>query len=246
MSATSDPYDHPLIHDPYGTYGAKTLELLRRRWEEGPPASTHEADPELVVAKRDLDRARESLERARAEIAELRSDVGALTERAERAEDAAVHLRKLLRTVGSRGSQETTERDADPEAAFHILVVARWADSLTHDDRLSSPLRPYRLGPNLLASNDAVAGASVERVAWICAMIACGRAPAIDGLELHKLRTGHGGSDPQRSRGDGALAWRCAVKRNQPSAPRLHYWVTPDGVIEFADVVKHDDMGITP
>ena len=64
------------------------------------------------------------------------------------------------------------------------------------------------------------------------AMVACGRARELSNLELHPLLTGGGGNDPQRVRArDGATAWRCALKTNSPSAPRLHYWSLPHGAI---------------
>jgi hypothetical protein len=76
-------------------------------------------------------------------------------------------------------------------------------------------------------------------------MIAAGRAPELPGLDVHQLRTGKGGNDPQRTRPrDGATAWRCALKTDSPSAPRLHYWSLPTGAVEFAKVGSHDDMDI--
>jgi len=82
-------------------------------------------------------------------------------------------------------------------------------------------------------------------VAWVCAMVACGRARELGGLELHPLRTGMGGDDAPRSRSsDGAVAWRCALKRGAPAAARLHFWKMDDGTIEFASVGTHDAFGI--
>jgi hypothetical protein len=245
VTPASDPYDHPLIHDPYATYGEKTLRILRSRWVEGPPAGKGDVEPELVVVKRDLERAREQLERSRATNAELQAEVASLTERAKRAEEAANEQRRLRRAAVAPSSEEPAGTDRDPEAAFHVLIASAWADALTSQDRRAMPFRPYRLGAAFLEGIDVVPGAGAARVAWVCAMVACDRAREIDGLDLHQLRSGHGGSDPQRTRRDGAVAWRCAVKRNQPAAPRLHYWVAPDGVIEFADVVAHDEMRIT-
>ena len=58
----------------------------------------------------------------------------------------------------------------------------------------------------------------------------------------HKYRVGTGGNDPQRvRREDGAKAWRCSVTDRTPQALRLHWWVLPDGSIEFVSITNHDD-----
>jgi hypothetical protein len=72
-------------------------------------------------------------------------------------------------------------------------------------------------------------------------MILAGLGPELAGLDLHALRKGTGGDDPQRIRQDGARAWRCAVRRNTPGAPRLHFWRLTDGTVEFDHVGHHDE-----
>lgn len=244
VSQSSDPYAHPLIHDPYGVYGKRAMEGFRKRWRKGPPGAVEAVEPELVVAERDRDRARERQARAEAEATALRTENAAMSERLAAAERSLRAGRQAARSAQRSAARKASELDRAGE--LQVLITQRWAGALTEHDRFERPLRAYRFGPRFLDVVGKVVGATDERVAWVCAMVACGRAPEIDGLDLHQLRTGVGGSDPQRRReSDGALAWRCAVKVRQPSAPRLHYWVLPDGTIEFADVVKHDDTGIT-
>lgn len=58
----------------------------------------------------------------------------------------------------------------------------------------------------------------------------------------HWLRTGTGGSDPQRVRGsDNAHAWR----RDVDYEYHLHYWELPDGSAEFASVGVHNNFSIS-
>jgi len=243
-SESSDPYDHPLVHDRYDVYGTRTEKFLGRRWQEGPPGDVAPVEPELVVAKRDRDRAQERQERAEAEASELREKNRALAERLAAAEASLHAARQAARSARQAQARKPVELDRAGE--LHVLIARSWADALTEHDRVEHPLGAYRFGSRFLEGVGTVAGATDERVAWVCAMVACGRAPEIDGLDLHHLRTGAGGTDPQRRReSDGAVAWRCSVKTRQPSAPRLHYWVIPGGLIEFADVVKHDDTQIT-
>lgn len=56
------------------------------------------------------------------------------------------------------------------------------------------------------------------------------------------MRSSDGGGTAVRIRADGAVAWRCDIKRGTVSAPRLMYWRHPDGVIELGRVATHDDM----
>ena len=57
----------------------------------------------------------------------------------------------------------------------------------------------------------------------------------------HALRLGERGSNPQRTRAaDRAKAWR----RDIDKWLHLHYWERPDGTVELASVVYHDDFSI--
>lgn len=59
--------------------------------------------------------------------------------------------------------------------------------------------------------------------------------------DVHALRTGAGGSNPQRRRkGDGAKAWR----RDIDDEYHLHYWETDAGAVAFASVGVHNDFSI--
>ena len=64
----------------------------------------------------------------------------------------------------------------------------------------------------------------------------------LEGLNMratHRLRTGQGANDPQRTRGlDNA--WR----RDIDYEYHLHYWQCEDGNIELGSVVVHKDMTI--
>ena len=74
--------------------------------------------------------------------------------------------------------------------------------------------------------------------------VACGLAKEVEGRRLHKIRSGSSGNPPDRKRADGAVAWRCNIQTNSPSARRLHYWCRQDGTIEFVNVVIHDDFSM--
>ncbi|OQW90391.1 MAG: hypothetical protein BWK78_07130 [Thiotrichaceae bacterium IS1] len=58
--------------------------------------------------------------------------------------------------------------------------------------------------------------------------------------DIHWLRTGKGGNDPQRKRGQD-VAWR----RDLDNEYHLHYWECEKGSVEFANVVPHNNFSIT-
>lgn len=57
--------------------------------------------------------------------------------------------------------------------------------------------------------------------------------------DVHVLRTGPGGNDPQRTRGSDK-----AQRRDIDKEFRLHYWECADGTVELASVVYHNDFSI--
>ena len=57
--------------------------------------------------------------------------------------------------------------------------------------------------------------------------------------EVHALRTGPGGDDPQRMRGKDK-----AQRRNIDHAYRLHYWQCEGGMVELASIGPHDNFSI--
>lgn len=96
----------------------------------------------------------------------------------------------------------------------------------------------FEIGPNLLPSIHA-SGAGTLAASQLLRSFS----ETVDGLNLgatHAIRIGAGPESAQVTR-DGAKAWR----RDIDHEFHLHYWMTPRGYAEFADVVRHNDMGIT-
>jgi hypothetical protein len=58
--------------------------------------------------------------------------------------------------------------------------------------------------------------------------------------DTHWLRTGKGGNEPQRKR-DQDAAWRRDIDREY----HLHYWECEEEIVEFANMVTHNDFSIT-
>jgi len=123
-------------------------------------------------------------------------------------------------------------------------VRAAWERMTTPADRERFPWTTPAVGPDLLESLRTVQGISRGKIVDACAHVASGRAAEIPGLELHPLRESEAGGAPQRTRDDGAKAWRCSLQAGSPAARRLHYWQLPDGRVELANVVYHEDFSI--
>lgn len=169
------------------------------------------------------------------------------SEQLTRQQETLRELRNRLELANSRlptrarVPAEGTIATTDPAAEFLAEVEAAWRRRFSAADRLAHPLAPARVGWGFLDSLDDVA-VSRAKIVEVCMEIACGVAFRVRGREVHRMRVGPGPEEPQRERSsDGAKAWRCALKRNSPAAPRLHWWALAGGGVEFANCVRHDD-----
>ena len=125
------------------------------------------------------------------------------------------------------------------------LICREWLTALAAADRRDQVLGGYRLAPQFMASvEDRRIATPAARIAFACAMVACGRAPELPGLGPHPWREGKSGDDPQAVRDDGAKAWMCNLGHGRGAA-RLLYWLLPNGVIEFDSVRNHEAIGRT-
>jgi hypothetical protein len=122
----------------------------------------------------------------------------------------------------------------DPEL-LETLIVREWTKTLKGPyDWGDWPLARYTLGADFLGAVERHSGASTAELAWVCSMIACGRAPRLRSLDPQPRTDRPEG--PQLVRSDGAAAWCCNLRRKASGGPRLHYWIHPSGRIEFETV----------
>jgi predicted RNA-binding protein with RPS1 domain len=210
---------------------------------------------ELIGSTEDaLTAAREEIARLQEELAALQLDRSELLERFERersrasaAEQWKERLRREARaqdrTIETLGRQ-LAGLGASDEDRFVAEVRAAWERTSARADRERFPWTTPVIGPDLLESLGTVQGISRAKVVDACAHVASGRAADIPGLELHPLRESEAGGSPQQTRDDGAKAWRCSLQAGAPAARRLHYWQLPDGRVELAKIVYHDDYSI--
>ena len=226
LSTRSDPGDHPLVVALESERAAATLEELARSFDLSRPRVRTEL--KLLEGALALAEHRLSEERSRS---------------AEAAQRARVARQPAPRNPrgAKAGVGRANRAGQDCEESLHGLIVGEWVGALTAGDRRKHPLG-YVLSPEFIAMVEQQRDLSRTRTAWVCAMVACGYAPALTGLNPHRLLTGAPGS-PQSTREDGAKGWRCNLKRNSASGPRVHYWTLEDGTVEFAAIGNHDDLG---
>ena len=115
-----------------------------------------------------------------------------------------------------------------------------WVERVSPAEKAELSLTAYLVGSKFADSYFEQPAEARSKAAKALVDLLVGRAGSVNGREVHALRTGLGGGNPQRVREDGALCFRMAVENNVPSARRVHYWRLPDGAIELHEVVLHD------
>lgn len=224
---------------------------LRRRVLETIESETEDS---IGSTQRALDEARAEIARLREQLSATEDDRHDLLERLRAATaraDAADKAEKASRKDARRQRGENAKlRDqlaaALPDTRGLLTAIRRqWEMTTTEADREQYQWREPRFGAEFVPSLDRVEGISRERVVEVCADVVCRRAPDRPGLEVHALRSADRGGAPQRIRADGAKAYRASLQVHTPAARRLHYWELPDGGVELAKIVYHDDYSIT-
>lgn len=242
----SDPVEHPLVPACSAGDSRSAVERLIAAFELSRPLVRRYLAPiQMRLAALEEQSAR-ALSKLRESEAEQRRAV----ERAEAAETQLAGLQRQLAALQAAGL-DTIELQAvagmDREAVMQRLICREWLTTLAAADRRDQVLGGYRLAPQFMASvEDRRIATPASRIAFACAMVACGRAPELPGLEPHPRREGRsgGGDDPQAVREDGAKAWMCNLGHGRGAA-RLFYWQLPDGVIEFDSIRNHEAISRT-
>jgi len=241
VTRDGDPAAHPLV--PANAEHGSPLDRLLAALELSRPGvrghveSTEErlraAEQRAADALRYLREMRVELETASRDAIAARRRIATLEAQLE-----------TLRLAGLDERELELAKAMDSDARLHRLIAREWLRALpTAADREEHPLH-YVFGSGFVGSVGELTGTAMERTAWVCAMVACGRAKKIPGVEPHHLRSRRGGSSDQLVRQDGAKAWTC--KLNGEGASRLQYWVTPRDLVEFGAATVHDSIGLLP
>ena len=179
-----------------------------------------------------------------AELLRIEAEVAALRQRGERQEQELTRLKTRHRSTLIRerneAAQPASEAFTDLDEEFRWQVYSAWVRRIPAGEKLARPLGAYSIGPDFLDSLTSVGGISVAKVAGVVVEVLTGLAEANPSRRMHPLRSGPGGEDATVRRG-GAICWRVALQTSTPSARRLHFWRSAEG-IELSRVVVHDDF----
>lgn len=124
---------------------------------------------------------------------------------------------------------------ADPAEQLHWEICTAWLLATPETARGDGP-RPFRFGPDFLASLDAHI-IDRSKVVAVCAEVV--NRTVHERRTTHPAREGGGGTKP-RTRPDATTAWRVYLANRSPGAPRLMFWELKDGGVEFAAAAHHD------
>lgn len=250
VDADRDRRKHPDVFDPTGGYGTPVLQQLAYRLRDAYALRDIEPEVKPLAAYRSLrivrleDEAQmklhdmqESLARAveeRDEASQRARDESeeavkrARTERDQalgRARDAERRMR-----IAERDRSGTQVGKQDPEGALRVLILQRWLETLSEEERSRHPLARYVLSADFVRSADALSSLVRDRLGFVCAMIASDRVQELAALVRSPL------PDESRPnpRQDGTFVWQCSLTRvDSQTPPAVRYLEHADGTISF-------------
>jgi hypothetical protein len=230
VSERASPEDHPLVPELVDEHEWDLLAEFHRRFDLSRPT----VRPEIRLLNDTLTINESQLKLARNRVASLEEQLRDAQITTHEAQRRTTTVESRLRDV----DHELSEMDT--EERLQALIAREWRRRLNAEDRRYHPLTGYVLTPGFVESAEKLATPPLDRIAWVCAMIASNYAQALTGLALRPLVRGK--ATQQVVRADGAKGWRCTLKRNTPAARRFYYWVRKDGTIEFDSVGNHDPL----
>jgi hypothetical protein len=234
VGAQGHPRQHPQVFDPTGEYGPRSLRQLAYGLREAfrmrdlaprvDPVAAHRS-LELIRITDEAETAKHGYEQQLAHAREERDDAFRRARAAER---------RLRIAERDRGSARTGSQD--PEGALIELILQRWLETLSRDERTRHPLGPYVLGPDFVRSAEGLSNLVRDRLAYVCAMIACERVESLAALAQSPLPpNNHAHHHDRDSLNGGGSAWQCSLTRQDAQTPpAVRYLRRADGTIKFS------------
>ena len=236
VSAKGHPREHPQVFDPTGEYGPRSLRQLAYALRDAYAIRGSEPEVDPVAAHRSLALVRVTEE---AETAKLAYQEQLTLTRRERDEavkgerEAERRLRLIQRDGGA-----TQVSAQDPEGALMELILQRWLETLSLQERTQHPLGPYVLGHDFVRSAEGLSNLVRDRLAYVCAMIVCNRVQTLAALAQAPLPpTPHAHTSP-----NGNQAWQCSLTRqDSQTPPAVRYLQLDDGTIKFTGMGSYKE-----
>lgn len=230
-STKGHPREHPQVFDPTGEYGPRSLRQLAYGLRDAFRIRDIEPQVDPVLAHRSLEiiRVTEEAEEAKRDYEEQLTL--ARKERDEAVKGEREAARRLRMTQRDRGAPQVIAQD--PEGGLMELILQRWLETLSLQERAQHPLGPYVLGPDFVRSIEGLSNLVRERLAYVCAMIVCNRVDTLAALAQSPLPPNpHAHHDNASLNGN--QAWQCSLTRqDSQTPPAVRYLQLEDGTVKF-------------
>jgi hypothetical protein len=239
VTTESDPTAHPLVRYAPNEEPTARLERFVKEYELSRPTVRQYLRPiqrNLQTAEQTAAKYLRERDVARSAAKAAAASAETITTRLDRAEKQL----RALRDAGLSSAEMDAVCKMDHAERLHRLISREWLNAMNEADRQAHPFGKYKFGPRFLDTVKKLEGlVSAERVAFVCSMVACGRAGQLRGLDARQLKTRATSQDRRDSQ---AKPWLCKVGEGG-GAPRMEYWTLPDHVTEFCLLHTHDAIG---
>ena len=232
VSDQSHRREHPQVFDSAGEYGPRSLRQLAYGLREAFLLRGIEPQVDPVVAHRSLEiiRVLDEAEVTKRGYEERLSR--ARQERDEAVKGERVAERRLRMAERERGVSQVSAQD--PEGALMELILQRWLETLSLQERNQHPLGPYVLGADFVRSAEGLTYLVRDRLAYVCAMIVCNRVENLAALARSPLAPNSHAHHEDASPNGSESAWQCSLTRlDSQTPPAVRYVRLPDGTIQF-------------
>jgi hypothetical protein len=232
VSDQSHRREHPQVFDSTGEYGPRSLRQLAYGLRDAFLVRGIEPQVDPVVAHRSLEiiRVLDEAEVAKRGYEEQLSRVG--KERDEAVNGERVAERRLRMAERERLVSPVSAQDSD--GALMELILQRWLETLTLQERNQHPLGPYVLGPDFVRSAEGLTYLVRDRLAYVCAMIVCNRVEDLAALAQAPLPPNQHAHDDDDSPTGSESAWQCSLTRlDSQTPPAVRYLRLGDGTVRF-------------
>ncbi len=229
VSAHSHPREHPQVFDPTGEYGPRSLRQLAYGLREAHLLRDVEPEHDPVDAHRTLE-----IIRVIDEADATRRGYEEQLNRAHKERDEAIKAERLAERrarLAERDGGAPKASAEDPEGALRELILARWLETLSLQERARHPLGRFTFSPDFVRAAEGLSNLVRERLTYVCAMIACERVEDLAALAHSPLPpNSHAHHSPN---GDQAT-WQCSLTRvDSQTPPAVRYLKQADGTLKF-------------
>jgi hypothetical protein len=226
------PREHPQVFDPTGEYGPRSLRQLAYGLRDAFRMRGIEPQIDPVLAHRSLE-----IIRVTEEAEETKRGYEEQLKRAHKERDEAVKGERLaerrLRIAEREGGVSQISAQ-DPEGALMELILQRWLETLSLEERTQHPLGPYVLGHDFVRSAEGLSNLVRDRLAYVCAMIVCKRVESLAALAQSPLPPNPHAHHDHDSVNGNQSAWQCSLTRQDAQTPpAVRYLQLADGTVKF-------------